>query len=190
MYTRVFARALRIWMCDLPSFMVVLSIIFLAFLLAGILIFGSSNGRYSSFWPAFSFQLEMVLGKVKARPILDVVQVNSIVGHVFVTALLVSVTILLMNFFLSTLNDAVNEAKTMEELKENEQETSKSKSLSDTPDVNVCHRGMPADDYEEKKRSNGKQHGKTPKVRRFLVKGSFPKIEDIFLSNQQPFKDH
>ncbi|KAJ7382447.1 hypothetical protein OS493_034884 [Desmophyllum pertusum] len=177
MYTRVFARALRIWMCDLPSFMIVLSIIFLAFLQAGILVFGSSNGRYSSFWPAFSFQLEMVLGKVKARPIIDVVQVNSIAGHVFVIALLVSVTILLMNFFLSTLNDAVNEAKTMEELKENEQETSNSKY---TPDANVSNIEMPDDDNQRKKHSTGKQHGKTPKVRRCLVKGCFRKSKRYF----------
>ena len=136
MYTRVFARSLRIWMRNLPSFMFVLAIIFLAFLLTGISIFGSSIGRYSSFWSAFSFQFEIVLGKVKERPIKELTDVNVAVGHIFVTALLVSITIMLMNFFISTLNDAVNEAKTLELEQETDQQTFEDKSLGCTSGVN------------------------------------------------------
>ena len=123
MYTRVFSHALRIWMRDLFSFLVVLSVLFFAFLLTGILVFGSRVGRYSSFWPAFSFQLEIVLGKVKARPIKELTEANSIIGHPFVSLLLMGITIIMMNFFISTLNDAVNDAKTMVVKKERKLET-------------------------------------------------------------------
>ena len=123
MYTRVFSHALRIWMRDLFSFLVVLSVLFFAFLLTGILVFGSRVGRYSSFWPAFSFQLEIVLGKVKSRPIKEVTEANSIIGHPFVSLLLMGITIIMMNFFISTLNDAVNDAKTMVVKKERKLET-------------------------------------------------------------------
>ena len=120
-YTRLFSCALRIWMHDLPSFCLVLSIIFLAFLHTGILVFGPSIGRYSSFWRAFAFQLEITLGKVKARPIKELAEGVPIFGHVFVVSLLFSITIVLMNFFVSTLNEALAEAKTAEMDKEPEQ---------------------------------------------------------------------
>ena len=114
MYSRVFARALRIWMRDFFSFLFVLSVVFFAFLLTGILVFGSRVRRYSSVWPAFSFQLEIVLGKVKARPIKELVEANPVIGHAFVTLLLLGFTIILMNFFISTLNDAVSAAQALE----------------------------------------------------------------------------
>ena len=114
MYSRVFARALRIWMRDFFSFLFVLSVVFFAFLLTGILVFGSRVRRYSSVWPAFSFQLEIVLGKVKARPIKELFEANPVIGHAFVTLLLLGFTIILMNFFISTLNDAVSAAQALE----------------------------------------------------------------------------
>ena len=123
MYTRVFSHALRIWMRDLLSFLFVLLVLFLAFMLTGILLFGSRIGRYSSFWPAFCFQLEIVLGKVKARPINELIEANLILGRTFVTLLLMGITVTMMNFFISALNDAVCEAKTMEVKKEHKQDT-------------------------------------------------------------------
>ncbi|XP_022803108.1 polycystic kidney disease protein 1-like 2 [Stylophora pistillata] len=120
-YTRLFSCALRIWMHDLPSFCLVLSIIFLAFLEIGVLVFGPSIGRYSSFWRAFAFQLEITLGKVRTRPIKELAEGVPIFGHVLVVSLLFSITIVLMNFFVSTLNDALAEAKTAEMDKEAEQ---------------------------------------------------------------------
>ncbi|KAJ7374353.1 hypothetical protein OS493_007442 [Desmophyllum pertusum] len=200
MYTRVFARSLRIWMRNLPSFMFVLAIIFLAFLLTGISIFGSSIGRYSSFWSAFSFQFEIVLGKVKERPIKELTDVNVAVGHIFVTALLVSITIMLMNFFISTLNDAVNEAKTLELEQETDQQTFEDKSLGCTSGVNDsndeivtaktgenkslgCTSGVndnneeiaTASDNQEKKHDiTGEQGEAKPKLKSCLVNKSFP----------------
>ena len=135
MYTRVFSHALRIWMRDLFSFLFVLSILFFAFLLTGILLFGSRIGRYSSFWPAFSFQLEIVLGKVKARPIKELIEANSIIGHVFVTLLLVGITIIMMNFFISTLNDALTEAKTLEMNKKSNQGTTENQQDMNTSNI-------------------------------------------------------
>ena len=132
MYTRIFSHALRIWMRDLFSFLVVLSIIFFAFLQSGILLFGSHNGRYSSFWPAFSYQLEIVLGKVKARPIKELVKADSVLGYFFVVMLLVGITILLMNLFISSLNDAVSEANKLEMNSESKHETSENQ-----PDVST-----------------------------------------------------
>ena len=118
MYTRVFASALRIWMRDFFSFLFVLSVVFFAFLLTGILVFGSRVRRYSSVGSAFSFQLEIVLGKVKARPIKELIEANPAIGHAFVTLLLLGFTIILMNFFISTLNDAVSAAQAVEIRKE------------------------------------------------------------------------
>ena len=104
--------------CDLPSFCLVLSIIFFAYLHTGILAFGPSIGKYLSFWQAFAFQLEITLGKVKARPIKELAEVVPIFKHVLVVSLLFSIT---MNFFVSTLNDAFAEAKTAVMGKETEE---------------------------------------------------------------------
>lgn len=120
-YTRLFSNALRIWMHDLLSFCMVLSIIFLAFLHTGSLVFGTSIGRYAIFWRAFAFQLEITLGKVKARPIKELAEGIPIFRHLFAVSLLFSITIVLMNFFVSTLNDSLAEAKTVEIDKETEQ---------------------------------------------------------------------
>lgn len=120
-YMRLFSNALRIWMHDLLSFCMVLSIIFLAFLHTGSLVFGPSIGRYAIFWRAFAFQLEITLGKVKARPIKELAEGIPIFRHLFAVSLLFSITIVLMNFFVSTLNDSLAEAKTVEIDKETEQ---------------------------------------------------------------------
>ena len=137
MYTRVFSHALRIWMRDLFSFLVVLSIVFFAFLQSGILLFGSHNVRYSSIWPAFSYQLEIVLGKVKARPIKELVESNSVLGYFFVVMLLVGITIILMNLFISSLNDTVSAAKSLEMNTECRQTTPGKQPDIKTPNLNT-----------------------------------------------------
>ena len=136
MYTRIFSHALRIWMRDLFSFLVVLAIIFFAFLQSGILLFGSQIGRYSSFWPAFSYQLEIVLGKVKARPIKELVESNFVLGYFFVVVLLVAITIILMNLFISSLNDAVGDAKTLERNTESKHDAADNQPDTDTSNLN------------------------------------------------------
>ena len=132
MYTRVFAHALRIWMADFFSFLFVLSIIFLAFLLTGFLLFGSHVVRYSSVWASFSFQLEIVLGKVKARPIKQLIEASPGIGQVFISLLLLAITVILMNLFISTLNNAVNAAKALQ-LKKEEKNTENSQANPSSP---------------------------------------------------------
>lgn len=132
MYTRVFAHALRIWMADFSSFLLVLSIIFFAFLLTGILLFGSHVVRYSSVWASFSFQLEIVLGKVKARPIKELIEATPGIGQVFITLLLLAVTVILMNLFITTLNNAVNAANALQ-LKKEEKQTGSSQANPSSP---------------------------------------------------------
>ena len=123
MYTRVFAQALRIWVREFFSFLMVLCVPFFAFLLSGMLLFGTRNKRYSSVWPAFSYQLEIVLGRVKARPIQEFIEAHSVLGRLFVSTLLVIITVILMNLFVSSLDDAVSDAKSTVQMN-TEQESS------------------------------------------------------------------
>ena len=123
MYTRVFAQALRTWVREFFSFLMVLCVPFFAFLLSGILLFGTRNKRYSSVWPAFSYQLEIVLGRVKARPVQEFIEAHSVLGHLFVSTLLVIITVILMNLFISSLGDAVSDAKSTVQMN-TEQESS------------------------------------------------------------------
>lgn len=58
---------------------------------------------------------------VKARPIKELAVGIPIFGHVFVVSLLFSITVVLMNFFVFALNDALVEAKTTEMDKKAEQ---------------------------------------------------------------------
>ena len=95
----------------LSSFVVVLLIFFLAFLHFGILIFGKGSVHYSSILKATYFQLELSLGRVKARPINELAEANDTFGRIFAALLLLSLTILLMNFFTAVMNDALLEAK-------------------------------------------------------------------------------
>ena len=107
----VFSRTLRVSGNLLLSFSLVFFIGFMAFLHFGILIFGNGSDRYSSFLDAIYFQLELILGRVKARPINDLADVNEIFGKIFAGLLLVSLTIVGMNFFIATLNESLTEAK-------------------------------------------------------------------------------
>lgn len=114
MYTKVFSSALRIWLQKLHSYLLILSVLFFAFLQTGILLFGTIVSRYSSLWVSFSFQLEIILGKVKARPVKELVEAVPVFGHVFVSLLLFGITIIMMNFFISSLNDAISDARALQ----------------------------------------------------------------------------
>ena len=111
----------------LASFSVILLTLFVAFLHFGILIFGAGFERYSSVLKAIYFQLELTLGRVKARPINELALTNEMFGRIFAAMILLSITILAMNFFIVILNDALAEAKN----------TAKENPLSD-PNVDEC----------------------------------------------------
>ena len=106
-----FSKTLKTSARFLSSFVVVLLTFFLAFLHFGILIFGIGSEHYSSVLKATYFQLELTLGRVKARPINDLAEANDTFGRIFAALLLLSLTILLMNFFIALMNDALLEAK-------------------------------------------------------------------------------
>ena len=110
-HVAVFSLTLKNSARHLASFSVILLILFVAFLHFGILIFGAGFERYSSVLKASYFQLELTLGRVKARPINELALTNKMFGRIFAALILLSTTVLAMNFFIVTLNDALAEAK-------------------------------------------------------------------------------
>jgi polyferredoxin len=107
----VFSKTLKICAPHLSSFSVILLTLFLALLHFGILSFGAGSERYSSVLKASYFQLELTLGRVKARPINDLALTNETIGRIFAAMILTIITILAMNFFIVILNDALAEAE-------------------------------------------------------------------------------
>ena len=95
----------------LSSFTVVMLICFTAFLHFGVLIFGTGSRHYSSILTATYFQLELTLGRVKARPINELADANDTFGRIFAVLLLFTLTILAMIFFIAIMNDALMNAK-------------------------------------------------------------------------------
>ena len=110
-HVAVLSRTMNLSGKLLKSYVVVLVIGFMAFLHFGILIFGTGTERYSSFLKATYFQLELILGRVKARPINELSDANDTFGRVFAALLLTSLTIMFMNFFIAAINDALSKAK-------------------------------------------------------------------------------
>ena len=111
-HVAVFSRTLKTSARLLSSFSVVLLICFMAFLHFGVLTFGSGSPKYSSILRAVYFQLELTLGRVKARSINELADANDTFGRIFSALLLLSLTIVSMNFFIATMNDALINAKT------------------------------------------------------------------------------
>ena len=109
-HVAVFSMTLNNSARHLVSFSVIFLALFVAFLHFGILIFGAGVERYSLVLKAIYFQLELTLGRVKARPINEL-EFNKMFGRIFAAMVLLSTTILAMNFFIVILNDALAEAK-------------------------------------------------------------------------------
>ena len=110
-HVAVFSSTLKVSAKLLRSYVVVLVVGFMAFLHFGILIFGTGSERYSSFLKATYFQLELILGRVKARPINELSDANDTFGRIFAALLLLSLTIMFMNFFIAAINDSLSDAK-------------------------------------------------------------------------------
>ncbi|KAL9966015.1 hypothetical protein ACROYT_G024022 [Oculina patagonica] len=117
-HVAVFCKTLKISARHLLSFSVVLLNPFVAFLHFGILIFGTGSERYSSVLRGAYFQLELTLGRVKSRPINELAETNETFGRIFSAMILVSITVLSMNFFIVIVNDSLLEAK--DAVRENE----------------------------------------------------------------------
>ena len=127
-YVALFSTTLKISARSLSSFSIVLSIFFVAFLHFGVLMFGSVTERYSSVLKGAYFQLELTLGRVKARPINELAEANTTYAKLFAFLILFILTILCMNFFVGIINDALLDAK--KNVKESE--------LYDLIDENRC----------------------------------------------------
>ena len=110
-HVAIFSRTLKMYSTILPSISIVFTILFVAFMHFGVLAFGAGSERYSSLLKATYFQLELILGRVKARPINLLSEANRTFGRTFLCFILLCLTILLMNFFIVTLNDALAKAK-------------------------------------------------------------------------------
>ena len=110
-YVALFSTTLKISGRSLSSFSIVLSIFFVAFLHFGVLMFGSVTERYSSVLKGPYFQLELTLGRVKARPINELAEANTTYAKLFAFLILFTLTILCMNFFVGIINDALLDAK-------------------------------------------------------------------------------
>ena len=107
----VFSRALNESAKLLWSFMPILFIAFMAFLHCGIVMFGPELGNYSSLLNATYFQLELILGKVRKRPIDELSEAFGRFGRIFVSAILLSLTVFLMTFIIAVINGALISAK-------------------------------------------------------------------------------
>ena len=107
----VFSRTVRTSARLLTSYSVIFFIGSIAFLHFGVLIFGPGSAYYSTVLRATYFQLELTLGRVKARPINELVEANETFGRIFSSLLLLSLTVVGMNFFISIMNDALMNAK-------------------------------------------------------------------------------
>ena len=110
-YVALFSTTLKISARSLSSFIIVLSIFFVAFLHFGVLMFRSVTKRYSSVLKGAYFQLELTLGRVKARPINELAEASTIYAKIFAFLILFTLTVLCMNFFIGMINDALLDAK-------------------------------------------------------------------------------
>ena len=110
-YVALFSKTLKISARSLSSFSIILLIFFVAFLHFGVLMFGSVSERYSSLLKGVYFQLELTLGRVKARPINELAEASTIYAKIFAFLILFTLTVLCMNFFIGIINDALLDAK-------------------------------------------------------------------------------
>lgn len=110
-HVAVFSKTLKVSSKLLRSYTVVLAVGFMAFLHFGVLIFGTGSEKYSTILKSIYFQLELILGRVKARPINELSAANDTFGKIFAALLLTSLTIMFMNFFIASINDALTDAK-------------------------------------------------------------------------------
>ncbi|XP_078658361.1 polycystin-2-like protein 2 [Branchiostoma floridae x Branchiostoma belcheri] len=90
---------------ELLSFLVVAAIAFMSFISAGYLIFGSHLKSYSNLYHTTLALFEMMLGRFFAG---DMLEANPLIGPVFFSTFMVCIFILLMNFLMSIVCDAIS----------------------------------------------------------------------------------
>ncbi|XP_022796723.1 polycystic kidney disease 2-like 2 protein [Stylophora pistillata] len=110
-HVALISKTLKISARSLIWFSFVFLIFFVAFLHFGVLMFGCVSERYSSVLKGAYFQLELTLGRVKARPINELAEANTKYAKVFAFLILFTLSILWMNFFIGIIKDALSDAK-------------------------------------------------------------------------------
>ena len=90
------------------SFFVVFSFVFMAFSAAGYLIFGSVDPQYKSILASIETLMSMLMMKVNINGML---QVNGILGYVYLFLFVLFIVFILINMLLSILNDAFTEVR-------------------------------------------------------------------------------
>jgi len=92
------------------SYVGVFLIVFNAFVISGMTLFGGSVPNYSSYLQAVISQFEFLLGK--AVPLDDLRNDKPFIGPLFALLFMLSMTVFLMNMLVSVLNESYTDAKT------------------------------------------------------------------------------
>ncbi|CAH1249970.1 PKD2L1 [Branchiostoma lanceolatum] len=90
---------------ELMSFVVVAAVAFMAFISSGFLIFGSEMGSYTDLYHTAFALFEMMLGRFFAQDMLDS---NPLIGPIFFSTFMICIFILLMNFLMTIICDAIS----------------------------------------------------------------------------------
>ena len=95
--------------CQISYFFFFL-LVFNAYAISGVMMFGRTLQVYSSYISAFTGQLEFLLGK--AFPLVELRTENRIIGPAFALLYMLTVLLLLINMIVSMLNESYTQAKT------------------------------------------------------------------------------
>ncbi|CAH1250637.1 PKD1L3 [Branchiostoma lanceolatum] len=90
---------------ELISFVVVAAVAFMAFISSGFLIFGSEMESYTDLYHTAFALFEMMLGRFFAQDMLDS---NPLTGPIFFSTFMICIFILLMNFLMTIICDAIS----------------------------------------------------------------------------------
>ncbi|CAH1266463.1 PKD1L3 [Branchiostoma lanceolatum] len=90
---------------ELISFLVVAAVAFMAFISSGFIIFGSEMESYTDLYHISFALFEMMLGRFFAQDMLDS---NPLTGPIFFTTFMICIFILLMNFLMTIICDAIS----------------------------------------------------------------------------------
>ena len=104
-----FTQCIRCSSDFLVSFSLIFSIVLMAYAQVGVLIFGQIEGSYSSLLRAIITELSIILGGKMGYQNLD--SIGHVLGPLFLFSFSLVNTIILMNFFMTILNDSLTEAK-------------------------------------------------------------------------------
>lgn len=104
---------------QLLSFMVMFAFAFLAFALLASLVFGQSMEGFGTFWRSCASLMDTLLGKFTLRAM---VKANRIIGPIFFYSYTVSMVFILLNMFISIINDAFTEVRSDVEKQSNDYE--------------------------------------------------------------------